>query len=95
MPDTDTNIANASTLALRALGWALADEKRAERLLALTGMTPDILRSAVNERSTQAAILGFLEAHEPDLIACAVAIDVNPEILVAARQELDGGALEL
>ena len=31
-------------LALEALGWALADEKRAERLLSLTGLTPERLR---------------------------------------------------
>jgi len=93
--DSNTNIADASTLALLALGWALSDEKRAERLLALTGLTPDILRGAVNERGTQAAILRFLENHEPDLIACSVAIDASPEALVAARRELDGGEFEI
>lgn len=94
MLDTNTKINDASTLALQALGWALSDEKRAERLLSLTGLTPDVLRGAVSETGTQAAILGFLEAHEPDLIACSVAIDASPEALVAARRELDGGEME-
>jgi len=94
MLDTNTNIADASTLALQALGWALEDEKRAQRLLSLTGLTPDILRDAVTERGTQAAILRFLEAHEPDLIACSVAIDASPEAMAAARRELDGGEVE-
>ena len=95
MKDTNAKISDSSTLALQALGWALADEKRAERFLALTGLTPDILRAAVSQAGTQAAILRFLESHEPDLVACSVAIDVSPEALVAARRELEGGNLEL
>jgi hypothetical protein len=43
----------------------------------------------VTERSTQAAILSFLEAYEPDLIACAAVIGVLPVVLVQARQELE------
>jgi hypothetical protein len=35
----------ADVLALAALGWVLQDESRAERLLALTGLTPDELRA--------------------------------------------------
>lgn len=76
-------------LALEALGWILADGDRAERMLNLTGLTPDILRNVVTETATQAAILGFLEAHEPDLVAAADHIGVRPEALVRARQELE------
>ncbi len=76
-------------MAFQALAWALMDEKRAERLLALTGLTPEGLRGSINERGTQAAILSFLEAHEPDLIACAAVIGVSPAMLVQARQELE------
>ncbi len=76
-------------MAFQALAWALMDEKRAERLLALTGLTPEGLRGSINERGTQAAILSFLEAHEPDLIACAAVIGVSPGVLVQARQELE------
>jgi len=91
--DTNMKIADPSVLALHALGWALQDEKRAERLLSLTGLTPDILRNAVSDQQTQAAILRFLESHEPDLIACSVAIDASPEALVAARRKLDGDTI--
>jgi hypothetical protein len=80
---------DASGLALEAFVWALADDKRAERLLSLTGLTPEGLRSSINERGTQAAILSFLEAYEPDLIACAAVIGVSPAVLVQARQELE------
>ena len=37
-------------LALEALGWALADDKRAERLLSLTGLTPERLRNGLSDR---------------------------------------------
>ena len=79
----------ASSLAFQALAWALMDEARAERVLALTGLTPEGLRSSINERGTQAAILSFLEAYEPDLIACAEVLGVSPALLVQARQELE------
>ena len=76
-------------MAFQALAWSLMDEVRAERLLSLTGLTPEGLRATVNERATQAAILLFVEAHEPDLIACAAVIGVSPAVLVQARQELE------
>jgi hypothetical protein len=78
------------TLALGALGWVLAEEARASRLLALTGLTPDGLRAWVQDKEFLAAVLRFLENHEPDLIACAAALGVPPLRLVAARRELEG-----
>ena len=79
-----------SALALLALGWTLGDSTRAERLLALTGLTPDDLRQRLDDLGVLAATLGFLEAHEPDLIACADALEVTPAELVAARRALEG-----
>ena len=81
---------DGETLALGALGWVLADEARAERLLALTGLTPEGLRARVQDREFLAAVLLFLENHEPDLVACAAALAVTPQALVAARQGLEG-----
>jgi hypothetical protein len=80
---------DASGMAFQALAWALMDETRAQRLLSLTGLTPEGLRGSVTDRSTQAAILSFLEAYEPDLVACASVIGVSPATLVQARQELE------
>lgn len=80
---------DASTVALAALAWTLGDQPRAERLLALTGLTPDDLRGRAAEPSVLAAVLGFLEAHEPDLVACAAALGDRPERLVRARTELE------
>jgi hypothetical protein len=80
---------NSFTLALSALGWALSGPERTDRMLALTGIEPEDLRRRVSDPQLLAAILGFVEAHEPDLIACAEAVGVKPEALVAARRELE------
>ena len=80
---------NAETLALGALGWTLSDDARASRFLALTGLTPGTLREKVGDRDFLAASLGFLEGHEPDLTACAEALNVAPGDLVEARRRLE------
>ncbi|WP_337191153.1 DUF3572 domain-containing protein [Pelagerythrobacter marinus] len=79
------------SLALGALGWVLQDDDRAGRLLALTGLTPEILRDRLTERSVMAAVLDFLANHEPDLVLAADALNVAPETLVAARRALAAG----
>ena len=80
---------DAEALALRALGWVLAEDGRAGRVLALTGLTPETLRTRIGEPALLAAVIRFLEAHEPDLIACAGALDVAPLELVEARRRLE------
>jgi hypothetical protein len=84
-----TNPPDPEALALSALGWVLSDGDRAQRLLALTGLTPGDLRERLGERSVLVAIFGFLEAHEPDLVACAEALRVAPAAIVDARRELE------
>lgn len=80
---------NAEALALQALVWTLVDESRARRLLDLTGLDPSELRSRAGEAATLAATLSFLESYEPDLVACAEALDISPEQLIAARATLE------
>lgn len=70
------------------LVWVLQDERRAERLLALTGLTADDLRSGLAERQVQAAVLEFLAGNEADLLAAADALQVRPEEIAAAGREL-------
>jgi hypothetical protein len=89
MAERETNAAAAESLALRALAWTLGDAGRAARLLDLTGLDPAELRARAGERSLLAATLAFLEAHEPDLIACAEALAVPPARLAAVRARLD------
>lgn len=66
----------------------LGDQSRAERLLALTGLTPEDLREGLDDRATLAAVLEFLCQHEPDLLAAADALQVDPAELAGARGAL-------
>lgn len=68
----------------------MADEDRALRLLALTGLTADDLRARLGEAPVLAAVLDFLCAHEPDLVAAADALGFTPAQLVTARDALAG-----
>ena len=76
-------------LALQALTWTLAEPTRANRLLDVTGLTPADLKALAGDAATLSAVLGFLEAHEPDLVACAKELGVKPEALVAAHRGLE------
>ena len=89
MKNKETNAEGDAALALAALGWTLTDGERAQRLLALTGLTPDDLRENLDRPAFLADTLRFLEAHEPDLLACAEALEVRPSRLVDARQRLE------
>jgi hypothetical protein len=80
---------DATTLALSALSVTLSDERRARRFLDLSGIDTEDLRRRAAEPELLAALLRFLEAHEPDLLAVAEGVGVPPERLVAARRELE------
>src|SRR3546814_14207218 len=71
MKAEDTNADDPEMVALDALIWLLHDERRAARLLDVTGLTPDGLRAGVGDHATLAAVMTFLEGHETDLLACA------------------------
>ena len=58
-------------------------------MLALTGLTSEDLRARASDPAVLAAVLGFLEAYEPDLVACAEALEVPPARLVLARERLE------
>lgn len=75
-------------MALSALGWVLGDGDRASRLLALTGLTPETLREGLGDPALLGAVLDFLCAHEPDLVAAADALGVTPQDLAGARERL-------
>jgi len=79
---------DAVATALGALAWTLGEPARAARLLDLTGLAPADLRARADEPAVLAAVIGFLEAHEPDLVACAGAIGTTPERLLAAGRAL-------
>lgn len=84
-----TGAVDAQTIALRALAWMLSDEHRADRLLATTGLNADTLRAGIGDPAILGAVLDHLANYEPDLMACAAAIDCKPEAIVAAHRELN------
>ena len=88
MRPRDTNRPDAVAIGLSALAWTLGDGARAERLLAVTGLAPGDLRTRADDPAVLGAVIGFLEAHEPDLVACADALGVAPEVLVASHAAL-------
>ena len=86
MRDDDSNA--AGVLALNALVWVLQEPDRADRFLALTGLQGDDIRGRINDPALLDAVIGFLEAHEPDLLACARALEIEPAVLVSVRGTL-------
>ena len=77
-----------SKLALRVLTWILADDRRAQRFLDLTGLTPAQLRERIGSAELQLSAIEFVCAHEPDLLAAAESLGVPPQTIAAARERL-------
>jgi hypothetical protein len=70
------------------LAWVLSDTARAERFVALTGLAPETLRAIAGQSATHRAVLDYLCAHEPDLLAAAGSLGLDPADLAAARDRL-------
>jgi hypothetical protein len=87
-PETPTD---PLALALAAFAATLGEERRARRFLDLTGIGTDELKRRASEPALLAALLRFLEAHEPDLLSVAEAVGVKPDELVGARARLEEG----
>ena len=66
----------------------LTDEKRAQRFLDLTGLTPEQMRGRIETPALQLSVLDFLCAHEPDLLGAAEALGIEPAVIPAARERL-------
>jgi hypothetical protein len=76
-------------LALAALAATLGDARRAQRFIDLTGIDTNELRARAGDPALLAALIRFLEAHEPDLVAVAEEVGVGPDLLVEARRKLE------
>ena len=76
-------------LALAALAATLGQERRAQRFLDLTGIGTDELKRRASDPSLLAALIRFLEAHEPDLLSVSEEVGVAPNLLVQARRQLE------
>jgi hypothetical protein len=87
--DAQTPNSDPLVIALAALAATLGDERRAQRFLDLTGIGTDELRRRANDPILLAALIAFLEAHEPDLLSVSEQIGVKAEALTAARRQLE------
>lgn len=91
MPNQKQNaLGDPVALALAALAATLADERRAQRFLDMTGIGTDELRRRAADPALLSALLRFLEAFEPDLVSISQQLGVKPDVLVQARLELEG-----
>ena len=86
--DAQSPAHDPAALALGALVWVLGDDSRADRLLALTGLDADALRAGLGDGAVLGAVLEFLASHEPDLVAAAAHLGVEPAELMAAKERL-------
>ena len=80
---------DAQALALLALARVVSDERRGRRFLDLSGIGTEELRARASDPALLVALLRFLEAYEPDLVAVAGGIGVEPGALVRARHQLE------
>lgn len=81
---------DATALLLGAMAWICADDDRANRLLAVTGLDSRELRSRATDPAVLVATGQFLADHEPDLIGCARALDCTPLDIIDAVRRLGG-----
>lgn len=89
--DAEPSAADApETLALQALAFVIGDEVLRPRFLALSGIAPDELAPRLQEPALLGAVLDFLLAHEPDLIAFAASLELAPQEIARARHRLPG-----
>ena len=73
----------SDTLLLQALACIIGDDRLRERFLALTGFDGATLRARAAEPDVLEAVAAFLAGHEPDLVAVAAALGVEPGLLCA------------
>lgn len=87
--DAQTPNDDPMVIALAALAATLSDERRAQRFIELTGIGTDELRRGANDPILLAALIAFLEAHEPDLLSVSAEIGVKADALTEARRQLE------
>jgi hypothetical protein len=75
-------------LAIAALVFIAAETETLSRFLELTGIDPGEIRAAAQDKRFLLAVLDFLMADEPLLLAFAGAENLRPEVIVAAHRKL-------
>jgi hypothetical protein len=80
----------AAEVAIAALGFLADDPERLQRFLALSGLGPHNLRRAAADPAFLSAVLEYLAADEPLLLAFASRQGWPPADVVRARDALGG-----
>jgi len=75
-------------LAISALLFIAAETETLSRFLELTGLDPGDVRAAASDKRFLLALLDFLMADEPLLLAFAASEALPPETVVAAHRKL-------
>jgi hypothetical protein len=71
-----------------ALAYIAGDGDLLDRFLALSGLDLEGLKARAQDPTLLGAVLDFLLAHEPDLLAFAADSQIKPESVAQARQKL-------
>ncbi len=86
----DKDRERAEVLALRALAFVLADDRRAGRFRSLTGFDPTCLGEATIDVSVHEGVLDFLLGDEPMLIEFCDWAGIDPAAPAAALRTMSG-----
>jgi Protein of unknown function (DUF3572) len=84
------NEAEAQQIALKALQFIAGDEDSLVSFLGVTGLGPSTLRQAAQDPSFFNAVLTFISDDEKRLLSCSSAINVKPEDVFRAYEQLVG-----
>ncbi len=84
--------AEAESLAVAALGFLAAEPGRLAGFLSLSGLGPDTVRLAARDPAFLPAVLDYLLANEPVLLAFAAEHQIDPKAVAAASKALAGAA---
>jgi hypothetical protein len=87
---TEASREQGEQLAVEALGFLAAESDRLSRFLSLSGLGPHNLRAAAADPVFLAAVLDYLIADEPLLLAFAAEQGRAPASIAVARRALDG-----
>lgn len=82
----------AETVALRALGWILAEEGLRSAFLNASGVAPDDLRHRAGDPDFLLAVLDFLLSDDRHVVAFCTDAGLPMPAPMAARAALPGGA---
>lgn len=79
---------DAEAIAVEMLGRLAAEPDRLSRFMSLSGLDAASIRDAAGQPGFLPAVLDYVAADEPLLLAIATELDHRPERLIEARRRL-------